>query len=86
MPQSGLCGIEVWIVLQRLLNQPVQRFGTEQRPPLARDIEISNEALRFTAPRLRRRGCRGQWFRRVAGNVWSPGTLEIRSDRAATEC
>ena len=48
-PQRCLGGLEVGVCLDGPLDQVVERFRVEERPPLGGDIDTSDEGLSFSA-------------------------------------
>ena len=47
--QRRLCGFEIVIFCERLLDQIIELFGVKQCPPIADDIFAIAEVLRFAA-------------------------------------
>jgi hypothetical protein len=82
LAQSGLGRRQARVVLQRLLDQGVERRRVKQRPPLARNVQILDEALRLAALHIRRAGLLGQRLWRITGDVRCSRLLEIRPDGA----
>ena len=60
LPQGRLRGLERRAVGERALDQRIQLGGSKQGPPLARNIQAVDEALRFAAGQRRGCGDRGQ--------------------------
>jgi hypothetical protein len=70
---------------QGLLDQGIERFGMEQCPSLAGQVETLYEALCFAALYICRGGFFGQRLWRVAGDLRGGGPREIRPDRACSQ-
>jgi hypothetical protein len=49
LPKGGLRSVEIRVGLQGLINQTVQRYRVEQRPPIAGDVAVGEEMLRLAA-------------------------------------
>ena len=85
LPQRGLRGCDGWAVAQSLIDQPVQRLGAKQRPPLplqrAAQVELLGASVRSLAGR---RGGR-QGGVGVAGQLWRLRALEVRPDRTRSQ-
>src|SRR4029077_13644378 len=73
------------VVLQRLLNQGIERRRMKQTPPLARDVQALYETLRGTSRDIGRAGLLRQWLRRIPITVRGRGPLEIRPHRASAK-
>ena len=72
-------------VVQRLADQPVERFGAKQGPPLVGDLLARDEALRRARhPRRGSRLCRKR-LRRISLRAGRLGRPEIGADCAAGE-
>ncbi len=84
LPQRGLRGHEIWIGLERFVDQRRELVGAEQHPPLAGDVLALQELLRRTAIARRRGGLRGQLARACSRRpqaCWDAGSPAPRCIR-----
>ena len=70
------------IVVQRSLDQRIERRRSEQPPPFLRNIAALHETLRLPGRRIGRGGSRRQRLLGVAADFGRGGMEEIRTDRA----
>ena len=73
------------VIRQRVADEPVQRVGVKERPPLRREVPVRNQALRFAAPARRSRSLLGHRCFGVAAGRGRFRPAEIGADHAARE-
>src|SRR5262249_47235684 len=85
LPQRRLGRDESGAGVQRLLDQPGERWGLEERPPLVGEAPSIDEALRLAACHGRRGRCGRQRRPRIARDPRRTGATQTRPTRTAEE-
>ena len=80
--QRRLSRLQVWIGLERALNQSVERFRVKQDPPLSRNVLTSDKVLGFSTDNVRRAARSRKRTRCIATDCWRRRLFEVRSNRA----